>query len=293
MSKKITFQGVEGAFSYQACMECYPDSEYIGCETFDKAIKQVEDGDADLAMIPVENSTAGRVMEVYHLLPECNLYVVGEHLLPIHHCLMVPSKTVKGSAEDALNQIEEIHSHPQGLAQCRIYLHENFPNVRQKAVWDTAGAARDISDRDNAEIAAIAPSAASMYGMTILKESIEDIKGNTTRFLILAKKSLKANAIDGNALITIIFETIHKSGSLLDVLQVFKKYKMNMTKLESYMVGRTSEVPSFYVDLMIEQNIDMSKLIDDLNDVTKSNKILGIYSPSEMRDNPNIFFFGC
>lgn len=207
---KVTYQGVIGCFSSMTCEHCFPDAIHRSCLSFGDAMQSVVNGEADIAVIPVENSTAGRVTEVYGILPEASLSIIGEYFLPIHHCLMMPTKFVRGlppqnvteeellewkrsapTAEEinrAVTLISEVRSHPQGLAQCQKFLLRNLPNARLREAWDTAGAARDLAQEMTPNVAVIAPAGAARYGMTVLKENIEDNSGNTTRFLFCAKR---------------------------------------------------------------------------------------------------------
>ena len=174
----VAFQGEQGAYSHLACKEVFPDRDVIPCQTFEDAFAAVNDGKAALAMIPIENSLAGRVADVHHLMPESGLYIVGEYFLRIKHQLMAPSGA-------SLDTIKTVHSHTMALGQCRDVVRELGYKATVEA--DTAGSARRVAERKDTSQAAIASSlAAEIYGLDILKEDVEDASHNTTRFLIMA-----------------------------------------------------------------------------------------------------------
>ena len=303
---KVTYQGVIGCFSSMTCEQCFPDAVSRSCLSFGDAIQSVVSGEADIAVIPVENSTAGRVTEVYGLLPESSLSIIGEHFLPIHHCLMMPTKFVRGlppqnvteeellewkrsaPTQDEINRavttISEVRSHPQGLAQCQKFLMRTLPNARQRESWDTAGAARDLAQEMTPNVAVIAPAGAVRYGMTILKENIEDASGNTTRFLFLRKTPLKPEEIHAHPITTLVFRTRHVAGALVEALKVFQAHNINMTKLETYMTGVHHSEPVFYVDLAMNQYDETGiKTLEELRKSSLSVQVLGTYEASPAR----------
>ena len=309
---KVTYQGIIGCFSHTVCEKVYPDAYHRGCLSFGDAMQSVQAGEADAAVIPVENSTAGRVMEVYNILPETDLFIVGEYFLPIHHYLMMPTKFVRGlppqnlseaellewkrrkpSAEElkaAVARISEVRSHTQGLAQCQKFLMANLPNARLRETWDTAGAARDLAQNPIQGVAVIAPKEAVRYGMTILGENIEDVAGNTTRFLLLKTKPLTKEEIRGKTLTTLVFTTKHAAGALVEALKVFQRHGLNMTKLETYMTGVHHANPVFYVDLEMNQFDETGqKALAELREVTGNVQILGTYEISPTRQNAGGF----
>ncbi len=302
----ITFQGAVGAFSYIACKELFPEDSPRGCQSFGDAMELVKSGEADYAIIPVDNSYAGRVMEVYNILPASGLYIVGEYFMPIHHCLLMPTKAVKGTPpedasmeelikwkdraptqeeiENAMSRIKEIRSHPQGLAQCQKFVRKNLSYARQKEAWDTAGAARDIIQLKARDIAAIGPSGATRYSMTILRENIEDDMFNTTRFLVLSQTPLKPEYIEEEAISTFVFQTLNVPGSLVNVLNIFKKYDVNLSKLETYMMGERHSQPHFYVDVEINPTTEVGQAVyNELKEQTLEVHCLGTYPKSKSR----------
>ncbi|MCQ2914173.1 MAG: prephenate dehydratase [Alphaproteobacteria bacterium] len=304
---RITYQGIIGCFSSMVCEKYFPNDVHRSCLSFSDAINAVCNDEADVAVIPVENSTAGRVAEVYGILPEANLSIIGEAFLPIHHCLMMPTKFVKGippqnlTEEELLewkktpltdieiskfaNHIIEVRSHPQGLLQCNKFLEKELPNARKKEWWDTAGSARDLAREMTPNVAVIAPKGAERYNMTILKENIEDLKNNTTRFLFLRKTALNPEELSNKPLITtLLFRTMHKAGALVEALQIFKKYNINMTKLETYMTGTYHSEPVFYVDVAMNQFDEKGRaILSELKEKTLECQILGTYETSDMR----------
>ena len=303
---KVTYQGIIGCFSLMTCEKCFPDAIHRSCLSFSDAMQSVVNDEADVAVIPVENSPAGRVTEVSSLLPEASLSIIGEYFLPIHHCLMMPTKFVRGlppqnltedellewkrgaptqqEIDRAISQIAEVRSHPQGLAQCQKFLWKNLPNARQRAAWDTAGAARDLAQEMIPNVAVIAPAGAARYGMTILKENIEDQSGNTTRFLFLRKTPLTADEIHAHPITTLVFRTRHVAGALVEALKVFQAHDINMTKLETYMTGVHHSEPVFYVDLAMNRFDEKGKkTLEELRAVTLSVDVLGTYDACPAR----------
>ena len=179
-NNKIAFQGEFGANSDMACRDMYPDKEPIPCPTFEDAFNAVSGGEASLAMIPIENTIAGRVADIHHLLPDSNLYIVGEYFMPIHFQLMVIPGT-------SVEQIKTVHSHIHALGQCRNIIRAR--GWRGIVAADTAGAAKDVAAEQNISKAALAPSlAAEMYGLDIIERNVEDADSNVTRFVVLSLK---------------------------------------------------------------------------------------------------------
>ncbi len=179
-TKTIAYQGVKGAYSHLSCTNVFPQSQYIACGSFHQAMSLAEKGEADFAMIPVENSTAGRVEEIYRLIPKMQLNIVEEHFEPIKHCLL-------GIKDSKLADIKYVSSHPQALAQCHLNITKL--NLEAIAKFDTAGAAQELLHMKDKAHGAIASSlAAELYDLNILDDNFGDYKGNTTRFLILSKE---------------------------------------------------------------------------------------------------------
>ena len=222
--KKVVYQGEPGANSHLAVLEACPDHEPVPCPTFEDCFAAVSRGTADLAMIPVDNSLAGRVADIHHLLPTSRLHIVGEHFLPIRFQLMA----VKGAR---LKDIRSVHSHIHALGQCRKIIREHrwTPMIE----GDTAGAARIIAEANDKSQAALAPRlAAGLYGLDILMEDVEDEAHNTTRFLILSKKDIRAPANNGPVITTFIFRVRNVPAALYKAMGGFATNGVNMTKLE-------------------------------------------------------------
>lgn len=274
---KIAFQGVEGAYSHIACQAVCPDYQPLACSRFSGMISAVQDGRADIAMVPVENSTAGRVADIHHILPESGLHITGEHFQPVEHKLL----GIKGSS---LDQITEVHSHEQGLAQCRKELEAL--GIKPVIHPDTAGAARDIAERGEPHIGAIASSlAAEIYGLDILRETVTDSDTNTTRFLIMARQP-HIPELTTPSMTTLIFQVRSVPAALYKALGGFATNGINLTKLESYMIGGHFEAAQFYIDC--EGHIDsepMKWALDELRFycVDGGVRVMGCYPSSPAR----------
>ena len=275
--QKIAFQGSLGAYSHMACRKVVPDAEVIPCESFADMLTLATNGTVDAAMVPVENSTAGRVADIHHLLPGTGLHIIGEHFQPVSHCLL-------GLPGAELSQITEAHSHEQGLAQCRNTLQSH--GIKPIIHSDTAGAAKDIAARAEPHIGAIASRlAGEIYGLDILLEAAEDLDANTTRFLLMAP-SAKVPAVRSDCMTTMIFTVRSVPAVLYKALGGFATNGINLTKLESYMRGGQMGAAQFYVDC--EGHIDddaMQHALDELRFycVEDGVRIMGCYPASTAR----------
>src|SRR5262249_36836622 len=229
--KRIAYQGEPGANSHLACREAFPNYEAIACATFEDALQAVKSGDAVYAMIPIENSVAGRVADIHHLLPDADLYIVGEHFLRVRHQLMAcPGATLK--------TIKRALSHTQALGQCRRKLIEL--GLKPVPEADTAGSARMVAESKVLSLAAIGSSlAAEIYGLDILARDIEDEMHNTTRFVVLSAEPEDAEPGDGPVITTFIFRVLNIPAALYKALGGFATNGVNMTKLESYQLEGT------------------------------------------------------
>src|SRR5207344_55396 len=193
---KIAFQGEPGANSHIAIVEAYPDAEPLPCATFEDALSAISSGEADLGMIPIENSVAGRVADIHHLLPASGLFIVGEWFLPIRHQLMA----VRGTK---LTDIKTVESHVHALGQCRRIIRKL--GIRPIVAADTAGSAREVAEANDKTRAAIATRlAADIYGLDILEQDIEDEAHNTTRFIVLSRDARWAKSDDGPVITTFL-----------------------------------------------------------------------------------------
>ena len=239
-TNNIAFQGVLGAYSHMACQAHRPDLTPLPCASFSEMIAAVQDGGADCAMVPVENSTAGRVADIHHLLPESGLFIISEHYQPVAHKLL----GIKGAQ---LSDITEVHSHEQGLAQCRLTLHKM--GIKPVIHSDTAGAAKDIAARGERHVGAIASAlAGEIYGLDTVQGSITDKLTNTTRFLVMSREHTVPKEITAPAMTTIIFEVRSVPAVLYKALGGFATNGINLTKLESYMLDGSMNAARFYVD---------------------------------------------
>jgi prephenate dehydratase len=277
MSKKrIAFQGAPGAYSDLACRAVFPKYETDPCMAFEDVFAAVRDGKAELAMIPVENSVAGRVADVHHLLPEAGLHIIGEHYQPIvHHLLALPG--VK------LSDIKRVESHVQALAQCRKWLRKHKINTVIHA--DTAGSAADVAKHKNKSVGAIASElAGKIYGLKSLAINISDGAKNTTRFIILSKKPQRAKA-KTPCVTTILFAVRSIPAALYKALGGFASNGVNMTKLESYL-GSDGRFRTAQFLLDVEGHPDERALklaLEELSYFSQQVKILGVYPAHKFR----------
>ena len=272
----IAFQGEPGAYSHLACNEVFPDREVIPCQTFEDAFAAVAEGQAVLAMIPMENSLAGRVADVHHLMPKSGLYIVGEYFLRIKHQLMAP----KGAS---LDTIKTVHSHTMALGQCRDVVRELGYKATVEA--DTAGSARRVAERRDTSQAAIASSlAAEIYGLEILKPDVEDASHNTTRFLIMAAEPDDAEPDTGPTITSFVFRVRNVPAALYKAMGGFATNGVNMTKLESYQLDGSFNATQFYADIEGHPQDRLVRLaLEELEFFSSSLKILGIYHADPYR----------
>ncbi|MBL4589718.1 MAG: prephenate dehydratase [Alphaproteobacteria bacterium] len=265
----ISFQGAKGAYSDLACRAMYPDMETLPCSTFDLAFQAVIKRDAEYAMIPVDNTLAGRVADVHHLIPKSGLHIVGEHLQPIHHNLL----GVKGTK---IEDIQTVHSHIHAIPQCKGYLKKL--NVQTNVQADTAGAARNVSEiKDKTQAAIASTLAAELYDLEILDTNIEDADHNTTRFLVFSRKPRTSFPDKAHLKTSFTFEVRNIPAALYKALGGFATNNVQMTKLESY-VGAEFKVAFFYADVIGHPEEDDLKLaLEELTFFAKDMKILGTY----------------
>lgn len=275
--RKIAFQGEFGAHSHAACLNACPDMEPVACPTFEDALAAVRNGDAASAMIPIENSVAGRVADIHHLLPESDLYITGEHFERIHHQLL-------GVPGASISDLAVVLSHTHALGQCRKIIRE----LGLKAVIeaDTAGSARIVKEEENRAQAAIASRlAAEIHGLDILRENIEDAHHNTTRFVVLASDPDDAEPDTGRVVTTFIFRVRNVPAALYKALGGFATNGVNMTKLESYQLEGTFNATMFYADIdghPSDRNVRLA--LEELSFFSSEVKVLGTYPASPFRD---------
>jgi prephenate dehydratase len=277
--RKIAYQGEPGANSHIACREAYRDMEPLPCPTFEDAFAAVRTGRATLAMIPIDNSVAGRVADIHHLMPASRLHIVAEWFLPVQHQLMAP----KGAT---LKTIKTVESHVHALGQCRNIIRA----LRLKPVVaaDTAGAAREVAETGDVTRAVLATKlAAKIYGLRILKKDVADAKHNTTRFVVLAREPKWAGRKDKRVITTFVFQVRNIPAALYKALGGFATNGVNMTKLESYMVDGSFTATQFYADVdghprhrALELALEELEFVS----VPRSLRILGVYPAHRFRD---------
>ncbi len=272
----IAFQGMLGANSHMACKQVYPAMVPLPCKTFDDAFAAVTEGRAVLGMIPIENSIAGRVADIHHLLPDSGLYIIGEHFLRIRYTLMAP----KGATVEGLKRV---YSHVQSLAQCRKFIRGLGLDAIVTA--DNAGAAAEVAQRNNLEEAAIAPPlAAELYGLAPLRSDVEDMSTNTTRFVIMSRERRDADPSTSDCLTSFIFQVRSIPAALYKSLGGFATNGVNVVKLESYMVDSSFTVAQFYAEIDGHPaDAAVMRAFDELKYFSTKFEILGAYPASKFR----------
>ncbi len=271
MSKqKIAFQGELGANSHTACTDLYPDWEVLPCPGFEQAFAAVQDGTAQLGMIPIENSIAGRVADIHHLLPTSGLHIIGETFLPIHFQLM-------GLPSAELSTIKNVYSHVHAIGQCHRIVREL--GLKAFVTGDTAGSAREVAEWGDPTRASLAPRmAADLYGLKILAENVEDAAHNTTRFVILSKTPQWAKPSNGKTVTSFVFRVRNVPAALYKAMGGFATNGVNMTKLESYMLEGRFTATQFYAEVdghPDDRNLTLA--LEELAFFSRETKIIGVY----------------
>jgi len=270
------FQGEPGANSHLAISQAYPDAEAVPCATFEDAFTALTSGDADLGMIPIENSVAGRVADIHHLMPNSKLHIIAEQFMPVQHQLL----GIKGSK---LEDIKTVESHVHALGQCRKIIRKL--GIKPIVAADTAGSAREIAQAGDKTRAAIATRlAAEIYGLDILAQDIEDEAHNTTRFIVLSREAKWASNDRGRVITTFLFRVRNVPAALYKALGGFATNGVNMTKLESYMIEGNFFATQFYAD--VEGHPEDRSLVfafEELAFYSKEMKILGVYAAHPFR----------
>jgi prephenate dehydratase len=274
--RTIAFQGSPGAYSDLACRTSRPELETLPCRSFDDAFAAVRDGLAALAMIPIENSVAGRVADIHHLLPNSGLHIIGEHFQRVNHHLL----GIKGAR---IEQLTHVHSHIHALNQCRTLIRELRlePVVR----LDTAGAAAEIAAAGDASQAVIASElAGDIYGLVSLKANIEDAQHNTTRFLIMAKEAVIPHPKSGPVMTSFVFRVRNVPAALYKALGGFATNGINMTKLESYLVGGRFNAAQFYAEVEGHpEHRPLRLALEELDFFSREVRILGVFPQHSYR----------
>ncbi|HEY5818069.1 MAG TPA: prephenate dehydratase [Mesorhizobium sp.] len=277
-TNRISFQGEPGANSDTACRNMFPAMSPLPCPTFEDAFNAVETGKADLAMIPIENTIAGRVADIHHLLPESRLHIIGEYFLPIHFHLMVLPGVERA-------RIKTVHSHIHALGQCRKYIRKN--GWKAVVAGDTAGAAKLVSETGDPTMAALSPPlAAQLYGLDILEKNVEDTETNITRFVVLTKSKqwVERPSPETPMMTTFMFRVRNVPAALYKAMGGFATNGVNMTKLESYQLGAFTAT-LFYADIEGHpDDVNVKLALEELKFFSKEVRILGVYPKSDQRE---------
>ena len=274
----IAFQGAHGAYSDMACRAVYPDKPTLPCDSFEDTFMAVREGQAELAMIPIENSSAGRVADIHHLLPDSGLHIIGEHFQKVEHQLLAVPGT-------SLEDLEQVHSHVQALSQCRNFLRSRglTPVVHP----DTAGAAQEVAERADGSQGAIASAlAGQLYGLDTLLPNVHDQPHNTTRFVIMAREPAEVSPDDGPVVTSLVFRVRSVPAALYKAMGGFATNGVNITKLESYMIDDRFTVTQFYADIEGHPEQRLVRLaLEELGFFSREVKILGVYPAAPFRQD--------
>ncbi len=276
MTGRIAFQGEPGAYSHQACREYRPEMEPVACATFEDTLQAVREGRADLAMVPVENTTYGRVADIHRLLPASGLHIVDEAFVRVHISLMALPGV-------SLDELKTVRAHLVLLPQCRDYL-ERY-GIRGEAAADSAGAAARLAARGDRSVGALASDlAAEIYGLDILARHIEDHDHNTTRFLLMAREPDLSRRGDGRMITSFVFRVRNIPAALYKAMGGFATNGVNMTKLESYMVDGSFSATQFYADIEGHpEDTNVRLALEELEYFTSETRLLGVYPADRKR----------
>ncbi|GAA6193411.1 prephenate dehydratase [Phaeobacter gallaeciensis] len=276
MTNRIAFQGEPGAYSHEACRNARPTMEALPCRTFEDVIEAVKSGAADLAMLPVENSTYGRVADIHRLLPHSGLHIIDEAFVRVHiNLLAVPGAT--------LDDVTEAHSHLVLLPQCAGFLKQH--NIRGRVSPDNARAAREVAEANDIHSAALASElAGEIYGLHVLARHIEDQGNNTTRFLVMSPTADESRRGKQGMITSFVFQVRNIPAALYKAMGGFATNGVNMIKLESYMVDGSFTATRFYADIEghpDDANVQLA--MDELGYFTTNVEILGVYPAARER----------
>ena len=266
----VAFQGEPGAYGHLACKAAFPEMTPLPCAAFEDAFAAVNEGRAHLALIPIENSIAGRVADIHHLMPGSKLHIIGEHFQPVnHHLLALPGA--------ALSDIKIVKSHVHALGQCRIFLTQH--GLKPVIAADTAGSAAEVAAKGDKTLAAIASElAGEIYGLQSLAANIEDAEHNTTRFLVMSRDAAPPPPKSVPCVTTFIFRVRNVPAALYKAMGGFATNGVNMTKLESYQVGGTFAATQFYADVEGHpDDIGLRHALEELEFFSREVRILGVY----------------
>jgi prephenate dehydratase len=276
MSGVIAFQGVPGAYSDLACRAAYLGMTTLPCESFETAIDAVKEGRATLAMLPCENSLAGRVPDIHHLLPQSGLFVIAEQFQRVEHCLL----GVRGAT---LADLRRAHSHTVALGQVRRILRDM--GLQPVIEADTAGAAELVARwNDKAEAAIASSLAAEIYGLDVLRANVEDAAHNTTRFYVMAPRPITPDPATPNLMTTFVFRVRNVPAALYKALGGFATNGVNMTKLESYMMDGEFAATQFMCDVDGHPEQPALRLaLEELQFFSSEVRVLGVYPAAPFR----------
>ncbi|MEM9138872.1 MAG: prephenate dehydratase [Pseudomonadota bacterium] len=273
---RIAFQGELGAFSHQACTEVYPEMDPLPCASFEMALEAVRSREADLAMMPIENSTYGRVADLHHLLPTSGLFIIGEHFVPVALQLL-------GLPGAVLSDVTHAFSHTVALGQCKAFLQGR--GIQSVIHADTAGSAAMIAENGDKAHAAIASRlAGEIHGLEVLAPDIQEFSHNTTRFLVMSRQRIEAEPSDGDAMTSFVFEVLNVPAALFKAMSGFATCGVNMVKLESYMLNGSFQATQFYSEIEGHpEDPNVKQAFKELGYFTKENKVLGVFPRAESR----------
>ncbi len=276
-SNRIAFQGQPGAYSELACRRVFPAMQTLPTTAFEDTLAAVRDKKARIAMIPIENSVAGRVADIHRLMPESGLFIIGEHFMRVNHHLLAP----KGAT---LKTVKRVHSHIHALGQCGKLIRRL--GLQPIVHADTAGAAADIAARNDPSEAAIASElAGEVYGLKSLRANIEDAEHNTTRFLVLARRPVRRKRGEDKLVTTFVFRVRNLPAALYKAMGGFATNGVNMTKLESYMVGGDFRATQFYADIEGDPRDPNVRLaLEELEFFSHEVRVIGTYPADPFRD---------
>ncbi len=276
MTNRIAFQGEPGAYSHEACRNARPDMDALPCRTFEDVIESVRSGDADLAMLPVENTTYGRVADIHRLLPHSGLHIIDEAFVRVHINLL-------GVLGATLDDITEAHSHLVLLPQCAGFLKQH--GIRGRVSPDNARAAREVAEIGDKHSAALASElAGEIYGLNVLARHIEDHGDNTTRFLVMSRDADQTRRGEHGMITSFVFQVRNIPAALYKAMGGFATNGINMTKLESYMVDGSFTATQFYADIVghpDDRNVKLA--MDELEHFTTNVEVLGVYPAAQPR----------
>ena len=274
---KISFQGALGSYSHQASTNFFKNPLVIPCDSFEEAIETVRKGKADKAILPVDNSTYGRVADIHSLLPASKLFITAEYFLPVDICML-------GTKSSSLKTVTTATSHPVLLGQCKQFLKIN--NIKPISGYDTAGSARLISEENNKSKGALASKIASkIYGLKVLQPNVQDNRDNTTRFLVMEKRPKNLIEQQKKIITSIVFQVRNIPAALYKAMGGFATNNVNMIKLESYMLGGSFEATQFFVDIQGHPlDGSVKRALDELRYFTNKLDIIGVYKQSDFRD---------